>query len=690
MKKIFNNNKMMLLFIGVFVVVFGSVVNTIGKKTYSVEVCSDPMATLKDGVCIITRYVDCNSPSEETCRTQLPNDGFSCEHKSVTEEDGLYSHEFLCTKAAQTIVKVNKPECNDLTYSGIRQFLMDTSLSSGYTVSNNERTDAGSQDVTVKLKNGFVWSNDNSSSDYVRNCTIKKYQTDVSLEPGTSIDEAGSFVVTVDGGRLCPGKIRVSASDNMTSTNSYEISSDTSKTFSYTVIDFEKNGSLTIKYEPNDSNNCLSDTATFEYKYSSDNTVKKIAKPVCALDLEYDKNEKTLISNLENGYSLTIKDKNGTVISSPVDAGTYTVTASLNSRYTWLDDKKDDVEINCSIGQAKSSVSVSPTSGSGKVGYLTSTNASVSSKCEGTITLVTDGLEYTGTTSFPIEFKPSSTVRDLNFKVTRTCGKATATVKFKSSSPNCMDGSAVYTYNVNEGENCEVDINEKIEIPYDEVKCPENLIYDGKAKTIILPNDSRYTIRINNVSGIDKIQNVGTYVISAEINNPDDYSWIGTDDTKVILKTCTITSGSSTDKPSETITPISSIVLSNDSICINEQASLSISSIVAGKIEVTNSNNEIIKLSSSSYDLTANEEKTFKLLGLKVGSSNVKVRFIPTDSTKYEVIEKDYTVMVDNCGGNENVEKNPATGNIMLFIVWVIGFGAIGYSFYTFKASFKN
>lgn len=606
MKKIFDNNKMMFLFIGVFALVFGVVVNTIGKKTYSEEVsakvCSDPMAIIVDGLCTITRYVECTENNATVCSDLLPKDGFNCTPQSVTEEDGGYSHEFECTKEPQTIVKIDKPKCNSLTYTGIRQFLIDTSINYGYTVSNNERTDVGTQTVTVKLKDGFVWADDNSSNDYNVSCTINKYQTDITLEPGTSSEEAGSFVVAVNGGRLCPGKITVSASDNMTSENSYEISSDTSKTISYKVTDLEKNGSLTIKYDPNNGNNCLSDTATFEYKYSSDTAFKKIAKPVCATGLEYDKNEKQLISNLENGYSLTIKDKNGTVISSPVDAGTYTVTAKLNSRYTWSDDTKDDVEINCAIEQAKSSVSVSPTSGSGKVGYLTSTNATVSSKCTGSITLITDGLEYTGTTSFPLKFNPSKLVRELNFKVTRTCGMATATVEFKSESTNCTDGSAVYTYNVNEGENCKVDIDEKIEIPYDEVKCPENLVYDGKAKTVILPNDSRYTIRINNVSGVNKIQNVGTYVISAEINKPEDYSWVGTDETTVILKTCTITSGSSTDETNVNKNPTTS------------------------------------------------------------GSSSDK----------------------------PNVNKNPTTGSIMLFIVWIIGFGAIGYSFYTFKACFKN
>lgn len=42
-------------------------------------------------------------------------------------------------------------------------------------------------------------------------------------------------------------------------------------------------------------------------------------------------------------------------------------------------------------------------------------------------------------------------------------------------------------------------------------------------------------------------------------------------------------------------------------------------------------------------------------------------------------------INIDNCGGNQNVEKNHQTGNIMLFIVLIIVFGAIGYSFWTFK-----
>jgi len=39
----------------------------------------------------------------------------------------------------------------------------------------------------------------------------------------------------------------------------------------------------------------------------------------------------------------------------------------------------------------------------------------------------------------------------------------------------------------------------------------------------------------------------------------------------------------------------------------------------------------------------------------------------------------------NNNNDNSNVDKNAPTGDIMLFMVWVIGFGAIGYTYWYFK-----
>lgn len=36
-------------------------------------------------------------------------------------------------------------------------------------------------------------------------------------------------------------------------------------------------------------------------------------------------------------------------------------------------------------------------------------------------------------------------------------------------------------------------------------------------------------------------------------------------------------------------------------------------------------------------------------------------------------------------GGNDNPTNNPQTGNIMLFVIWIIGFSVLGYSFWYFK-----
>lgn len=473
MKKMFDNNKMMLLFIGVFVIVFGIVVSAFGKKTYSVTyVCSDQLATLKDGKCIITRYVDCNENNEAICRVQLPNDGYSCEYKSVTEEDGGYNFEYLCTKNATVV------------------------------------------------------------DNYITELTLPVSQV------------------------VCP---------------------------SDSVYD----GSIKTITVPNDS--------------------------------KYD----ILISNSETGESQV---KN---------VGSYVVKAKIKdmTKYKWPGTESPTVTLKtCIISSFSSKVSLSETMGTGKNGYLTSTNINVNSKCDGKISISTKGLTPMGTIAgcpCALSMDSGSRMLEANFKVETTCNKATATIKFISDSDNCSDATATYTYTVEDGKDCDVQ----------------------QPSSSSKPSSSSSSSKSSSSSSSSKP--------SSSSNNND-------------------------------VTPITSIILGNETLCIDGQTSLLVSSTVSGEIIVVNDNSEVVKLSSSTYDLTANEEKVFKLLGLKIGETNIKVRFIPDDITKYEVIEKDYTVMVGNCGGNENIEKNPTTGSIMLFIVWVIGFGAIGYSFYTFRYNFKN
>lgn len=458
----------MLIFICVFLVVFGTVVGILGKKTYSVVYrCSDPLATLNEttGVCTITRYVDCDVADEATCRLQLPDDGFSCVHKSVTEEDGGYSHEYLCTKAA------------------------------------------------------------------------------------TAIEE-----------------------DDITE--------------------------LTIP----------------------------VSQVACPSNATYDGTVKTITVPSDTRYKILINGNENTQVK---NAGTYKVQAKIvdTTQYKWPGTDSPTVTLKtCTISPATSKVTLSDATGSGKNGYLTSTTANISSKCDGKISIVPNGLTPTGSiASCPcaIDMDAGFKMMETNFKVTTTCKTATATIKFISDSDNCTDASATYTYTVEGGDNC----------------------------TGVNPSSSSSSSKSS----------------SSSSSKP-----------------------SSSSSSGDVVTPINSIILSSDAICIDEYTSLSVSSSVEGEIVIVNGDSKVVKLSSSTYDLSANEEKNFKLFGLKEGTSQVEVRFIPKDTSKYDVIEKTYKVFVTNCHGDDNIETNPPTGNILLFLVWIVGLGAVGYSFYSFKYSFKN
>jgi len=150
-------------------------------------------------------------------------------------------------------------------------------------------------------------------------------------------------------------------------------------------------------------------------------------------------------------------------------------------------------------------------------------------------------------------------------------------------------------------------------------------------------------------------------------------------------------SNSSSSSSTSPIIPNYTINLKNDVVYINETTKLSFLANTSGTIKIYIVNSQILTVSSSTYNLNANETKEFTLTGIGQGATNVTIEFIPSDTTKYESIKKSYKVTVNKISNpNENVIVNPSTGNIVIIVIVTLGTILIGYSYWYFRKTQKN
>lgn len=155
-------------------------------------------------------------------------------------------------------------------------------------------------------------------------------------------------------------------------------------------------------------------------------------------------------------------------------------------------------------------------------------------------------------------------------------------------------------------------------------------------------------------------------------------------------------SSSSSSNNQQTI-PVYTLELSDNQVLVDNQLNLSFSANTAGILKVTSSNNNILTVSSTQYDLSKNETKIFKLLGKKSGTANVTIEFIP-NSKEYKTIKetRQITVKANNAQNssstspNINVEENPETGSTLIIVVSIIGFLIISYSCWYYRKNKQN
>ncbi len=399
------------------------------------------------------------------------------------------------------------------------------------------------------------------------------------------------------------------------------------------------------------------DPITFKCSIKEQN--KTVGKPTTASacnDLTYNGQEQTLTKGVPEGYTYSnIKGKN---------AGSYTVTATLASGYSWSDNSTGKATVSCEIKKATPTITLSATSGTTTVGGTVKFNekANVAGK-------FTNTSSDTGkaTVSPSVSANEIAVNTDTPVTVSGVAnGNATITVLFTptdttnyNSITSISNGGRTYAVTVG---NSSSD-SKTVDLPTPGKYCKTGLIYNEHEQIITKDAATGYTFSNN------KQTNAGKYSVVATLQS--GYKWSNGKTGDVTFE-CEISK----------VKPVIKVDPDNITLVVGENVVIGVTSNINGKFEPASDNNKIATSSSSG-------DSKIRINGVSNGTTVVRVKFIPSDSTNYESVIIPITVKVvggvDNTPTNTNVTENPQTGTIAIVLAWIIGISAIGYAFWYYK-----
>ena len=228
---------------------------------------------------------------------------------------GMYAINQKILKTLNTdLAKVSIPSCNNITYNGSNQRLINTN--NGYTISGTQTaTNVGTYTATVKPNVGYIWSDGTKKVTKTLKCSIKQYNLSNSTIGNINVQ-------TYTGSQIKPTPAVTALSKTLTNNTDY--------TYSYSNNTNAGTATVTVTGKGNYTGT-KSKTFTINKK--------SVSIPTCS-SKTYNKSSQTLMSN-STGY--TVSNNTGT------NAGTYKVTAVLASNYIWSDNTTGNKTITCTI-----------------------------------------------------------------------------------------------------------------------------------------------------------------------------------------------------------------------------------------------------------------------------------------------------------------------------------------------------
>ena len=253
--------------------------------------------------------------------------------------------------------------CNSLTYNGTSRTLASGGTNVSY--SNNSRTDAGSQTVTINANDNYAFSDGTTSK--TLSCSIGKASgwVNLSATSGSTTYGTSSTSFTISGSH--GGTLSVS-DNNSTATSS--ISGSTVTIGNLNSINAGTTITVTVTSAATTNYNAASKIYTLTISRA------KTATTGSCNSLTYNGTSRTLASG---GTNVSYSNNSRT------DAGSQTVTINANNNYAFSDGTTSKT-LSCSIGKASGWVNLSATSGSTTYG-TSSTSFTISGSHGGTLSV---------------------------------------------------------------------------------------------------------------------------------------------------------------------------------------------------------------------------------------------------------------------------------------------------------------
>ena len=257
----------------------------------------------------------------------------------------------VTVKQSSTSVAVPKAKTG-LVYNGSTQ--TGVSAGTGYTITGNTGSNAGSYTATATLKSGYKWS-DGTQTQKKITWTIAKATPTLSLSATSLSVKAGDPARTIT--YSYNGNGSVSATSSSSSVVSVSVSSGK------IIITPRSQGNATITVSAPATTNYNAKTATITVTVSASNASSgnssTIQIPIANAGLIYNGSTQTGVSA---GTGYTITGNTGS------NAGSYTATATLKTGYKWSDGTQTQKKITWTIAKATPTLSLSAASLSVKAG----------------------------------------------------------------------------------------------------------------------------------------------------------------------------------------------------------------------------------------------------------------------------------------------------------------------------------
>lgn len=347
--------------------------------------------------------------------------------------------------------------CGSLTYNTSSQTLLSGGV--GVTYTNNTRTNAGKQTVTVNAQSDYLFSDGTTSKGM--DCEIKKATPTMTLSR-SSMELIGSNSGTVTVTTNTNGTLSSSTS-NSTAVATGVLSGGTSK-FTITIGGWNAVGTsltVTASFSPTDTTNYVSTSKTISVK-----TYLLATVGTCNSNLSYNGNNQTIATN---GTNTTISNQ------TQKNAGTYSVSYTPVSGSRFSDGGSTAKTVSCSIAKINPTVSISPGSriiiGSGSSSFSVSSNlagsisvssssSSISASGSGSISaggsksISVSASNVSATSTISAKFTPTDTTNYNSKTVTATVtaykqaspGSCVANLRYNGSNQTVVTGGTGVTY----------------------------------------------------------------------------------------------------------------------------------------------------------------------------------------------------------------------------------------------------